>query len=67
LTKPQATKVLPIVGLDVGAIGSRSLFNLCSGGYEFYFLLLTSNFKSKPGSDYPAEGMLFPTIGNTQS
>jgi len=50
LTKPQATKVLPIMGLDFGAIGSMSLFNLRSGGYELGFLLLTSNFKSKPGS-----------------
>jgi len=37
----------------------RFLTFVLAGGYEFGFLLLTPNFKSKPGSGYPAAGMLF--------
>jgi hypothetical protein len=48
--------------LEPSAAGCFLTFVL-AGGYEFGFLLLTSNFKSKPGSG----NAISPTIGNTQS
>jgi len=34
--KQRTTRVLPIVGLDVGAIGCVSLFSFGSGGRNFF-------------------------------
>jgi hypothetical protein len=42
------------------AAAVRSFTLVPAGGYEFGFLFLTFIFKSKPGSGYPAEVILFP-------